>query len=382
MCSQYAPRERDIYAVIDSPASGMPVRAPADRNEARRLKSAHSFHCSVVLGGCGRELIFAIGDVNVPHFRHQGGSKCSLMSSGSVADRYTHLAIQEALRSWIQGMPGFSCRLEVSIENGRTDVLAAGPSFEAALEVQRSKLSSYEAQERTARYLHRASAVDWLYASQDIDAHKAEIAERGWSLRIWWGWAKHECRLGVSYETGIGPDSEVKQIGGPLSEWEVTSAGLDSVHLRTAKEAVCGWQEEERLRIQEEAADEAHREAVKRERNAAARKREAEEQKAARDRLIEQLRQIPEGLEREWPSHWPELKGSPRQVQWAESLRARMVGILRDEIMMKWLDKDRGLPLARWLATQPAAGFWIQNCRYADLIDVLKLHEGLFGRPD
>ena len=172
-------------------------------------KSAHSFHCSVVLGGCGRELIFAIGDVNVPHFRHQGGSKCSLMSSGSVADahpsgdpRSTTVVDPRNARVFLP--------LEVSIENGRYDVLAAGPSFEAALEVERSKLSSYEAQERTARYLHRASAVDWLYASQDIDAHKAEIAERGWSLRIWWGWAKHECRLGVSYETGIGPDSEVK----------------------------------------------------------------------------------------------------------------------------------------------------------------------------
>jgi hypothetical protein len=380
MCSQYASGERDIYAVLGSPDSGIVVRAPEDRNEARRLKSASTFHCSVVLGGCGGELIFAIGDVNIPHFRHQGGSKCSLVSSGSAADRYTHLAIQEALRSWIQGMPGFSCKLEVSIENGRTDVLATGPSFEAALEVQRSQLSSRNAQERTARYLHRASAVDWLYAYQNIDAHKAEIAERGWSLRIWWGWAKQECRLGVSYETGIGPEAEVKQIGGPLSEWELTPAGLDSVHLRTAKESVRAWREAERLRIQEEADDAAHREAVKRQRDAAARKKAGEQQKAARDMLVEQLGRTPQGLEGGWPSHWPELKGSPRQVQWAEGLRAQMVEILREEIMMKWLDEDRGLPVARWLALQSSAGFWIQTCRYADLIDVLKLYENLFGR--
>lgn len=102
MCSEYAPEGRDIYTVVGSPGSRAPMRAPADRSDARRLKGANTFFCSTALGGCGGELTFAIGDVNVPHFRHQAGSKCSLMLSGSLADRYTHLAIQEALRSWIE----------------------------------------------------------------------------------------------------------------------------------------------------------------------------------------------------------------------------------------------------------------------------------------
>ncbi|WP_307836392.1 competence protein CoiA family protein [Arthrobacter tumbae] len=139
----------------------MSVRAPEARDEARRLKGSNTFYCSSALGGCGGELTFAIGDVNVPHFRHQSGSKCALMPSDTLGDRYTHLAIQEALRTWIENMPGFRCQLEVSIESGRTDVLASGPSFEVALEVQRSQISARHVEERTARYSQRASTVHW-----------------------------------------------------------------------------------------------------------------------------------------------------------------------------------------------------------------------------
>ncbi|MEV7132109.1 competence protein CoiA family protein [Arthrobacter sp. NPDC093128] len=382
MCSEWSPERRDIYAVLGSPDSRVPVQAPADPKEARRLKGGNSFYCSGALGGCGGELTFAIGDVNVPHFRHQGGSRCSLISSKSLADRYTHLAMQEALRMWIETMPGFSCRLEVFIESGRTDVLVTGPSFEVALEVQRSGLSARDALERTAIYHQRANSVQWLYASREIVAYQAELADRGWSLRIWWGWAKKECRIGVSYESDNETETEVeiKEVGGPLGDWEVTARGLDSAHLRQAKEVVERRRAAERERQQQEAEDARLREAAKKAREAAARKRWAEEQRASQEALLETLKHTPEGLENKWPSSWPQIKGSPRQVTWAESIRARIVGLLREELVEQWLPEARGVPVARWLALQSVAAFWI-HCRFTDTLAVVQMYERRFGSP-
>jgi hypothetical protein len=378
MYSESSSEGRDIYAVIGSPDSRLPIKAPADPKEARRLKGGNSFYCSAALGGCGGELTFAIGDINVPHFRHQTGSRCSLISSKSLADRYTHLAMQEALRSWIETMPGFSCRLEVSIEKGRTDVLVTGPSFEVALEVQRSALSARNALERTAVYSQRVNTVQWLYAFRDIEAYKAELAEQGWSLRIWWGWAKKECRIGVSYESDSDDGVEIKEAGGPLTDWEITGRGLDSAYLRCAKESVARLQAAERERRREEAEEEAAREAAEKARKEAARIRRIAEQRAAQESLLEALKHTPEGLEDSWPSSWPQLKGSPRQVTWAESIRAEAVARLREELVEQWLPEARGVPVARWLALQSAAAFWI-NCRFLDTLAVVKKYEHRFG---
>ncbi|MDE8670784.1 competence protein CoiA family protein [Pseudarthrobacter sp. H3Y2-7] len=380
MSNESFPERRDIYAVLGAPDSRVPVQAPEDRKEARRMKGGNSFYCSTALGGCGGELTFAIGDVNVPHFRHQAGSRCSLISSKSQADRYTHLAMQEALRSWIETMPGFSCRLEVSIENGRTDVLVTGPSFEVALEVQRSALSARNALERTAVYGQRANVVQWLYASKDIEAYKTELADRGWSLRIWWGWAKKECRIGVSYETDNETDVEIKEIGGPLGDWEVTARGLASAHLRKAKEAVERRRAAERERQQQEAEDARLREEAKKAREVEVRKRRIEEQKASRAALLEALKHTPEGLENRWPSSWPQLRGSPSQVAWAESIRARAVALLREELVEEWLPEARGVPVALWLAIQSSASFWI-NCRFKDTLAIVQTYEHQFGSP-
>ncbi|MET3172776.1 UNVERIFIED_ORG: hypothetical protein ABIB52_000604 [Arthrobacter sp. UYCu721] len=344
------------------------------------MKSGNSFYCSEALGGCGGELTFAIGDVNVPHFRHQAGSRCSLISSKSLADRYTHLAMQEALRTWIETMPGFSCRLEVFIESGRTDVLVTGPAFEVALEVQRSGLSARNVLDRTAVYSQRANVVQWLYASRDIEAYKAELADRGWSLRIWWGWARKECRIGVSYESDNETEVEIKEVGGPLGDWEVTARGLDSVHLRHAKASVERRKAAERERRREEAEEEAAREAAEKARNEAARLRRIEEQRAAQESLLEALKHTPEGLEDKWPSSWPQLNGSPRQVTWAESIRARTVALLREELVEEWLPEARGVPVARWLALQTSAAFWI-HCRFMDTLAVVQTYEHQFGSP-
>lgn len=344
------------------------------------MKGDNSFYCSGALGGCGGELTFAIGDVNVPHFRHHAGSRCSLISSKSLADRYTHLAMQEALRTWIETKPGFSCRLEVFIESGRTDVLVTGPSFEVALEVQRSALSARSVMERTAVYSQRANVVQWLYASRDIEAYKAELADRGWSLRIWWGWAKKECRIGVSYESDNETEVEIKEVGGPLTDWEVTAHGLDSAHLRRAKESVELRRAAERERQQQNAEDARLREADKKARELAARKRRMEEQRALQQALLEALKHTPEGLQNKWPSSWPQLKGSPKQVTWAESIRARTVALLREELVEEWLPEARGVPVARWLALQSAAAFWI-HCRFLDTLAVVQKYEHEFGSP-
>jgi hypothetical protein len=378
MHSESSSERRDIYAVLGSTDWRVPVMAPADPMEARRMKGGNAFYCSAALGGCGGELTFAIGDINVPHLRHQTGSRCSFISSKTLGDRYTHLAMQEALRSWIEVTPGFSCRLEAFIENGRTDVLVTGPSVEVALEVQRSALSARNARERTAVYSQRANAVQWLYAFRDIEAYKAELAEQGWSLRIWWGWAKKECRIGVSYETGSDDGVEIKDVGGPLTDWEITARGLDSAHLRHAKESIELRHAAERARRREEAKEAEAREAAEKARKEVARLRHIAEQRAAQKALLEAPKQTPEGLEDKWPSSWPQLKGSPKQVTWAESIRVQTVRLLREELVEQWLPEARGVPVARWLALQSAAAFWI-NCRFLDTLEVVKMYEHQSG---
>lgn len=381
MNSELTSERRDIYAVLGSPDSRFPVEAPADPKEARRLKSGNTFYCSTVLGGCGGELTFAIGDINVPHFRHHAGSRCSFIASKSLRDLYTHLAMQEALRAWIEAMPGFSCRLEVSIKNGRTDVLVAGPSFEVALEVQRSALSASRVLERTVVYGQRADTVQWLYASREIEAYKAELADRGWSLRIWYGWAKKECRIGVSYETDTGTGVDIKEAGGPLTDWNITASGLESAHLRKAKESVESLKAAERQRRREEAEDAAAREAAKKAQKEAALLRRIAEQRAAQASLLRALQHTPEGLENKWPSSWHPLKGSPKQVSWAETIRARAVALLREELVEEWLPEARGVPVARWLALQSSAQFWI-HCRFMDTLAFIQSYEHQFGSPE
>ncbi|MDQ0863510.1 competence protein CoiA family protein [Arthrobacter globiformis] len=376
MSSGFSPAERDIYAVLDSADSDVPVCAPADRNAARRLKTAHTFHCSTALGGCGTELTFATGDINIPHFRHRAGVRCALMGSGSITDRYTHLAIQNALRDWIIAMPGFTCQLEVSVEDGRTDVLATGPDFEAALEVQRSQLSGTAARDRTSRYRTRAPAVDWLFESTSIDAFKAEMAERGWSLRVWWGWAKQECRIGVSYQSGDETEPEERAIGGALDDWLLTPGGLDSEHLRKAKQAVADRQEALRRRSEDEAAEAAEQAADKRAREAAARRAALAEDLARVRHYEAQLQGYSVGVDNRWPAKWPVLQGTPKQVRWAAGLRAKVVGFLHEELANNWLNAERGYPVAQWLSEQESAKFWIEHLKNVrDVIDLLRVHE-------
>jgi hypothetical protein len=77
--------------------------------------------------------------------------------------------------------------------------------------------------------------VQWLYAFRDIEAYKTELAEQGWSLRIWWGWANMECRIGVSHETDSDDGLEFKEAGGPLTDWEITAHGWTRLTSGTPK---------------------------------------------------------------------------------------------------------------------------------------------------
>lgn len=275
-------------------------------------------------------------------------------------------------------MQGFSCRLEASIETGRTDVLVTGPSFEVALEVQRSALSARNALERTAVYRRRANTVQWLYTSRDTQAYKTELADRGWSLRIWWGWARKECRIGVSYEADSDDGIAIKEAGGPLSDWDISYEGLDSVHLRKAKASVERLKAEERERRLEQAREEAAREAAEKARKEVAQLRRIADQRAAQESLLRALQHTSEGLENKWPSFWPQLTGSPNQVTWAEATRAKAVYLLREELVQDWLPQARGVPVARWLALQSSAAFWI-NCRFNDTFAIVKSYEDQFG---
>jgi hypothetical protein len=102
--------------------------------------------------------------------------------------------------------------------------------------------------------------------------------------------------------------------------------------------------------------------------------------KAAQKVLLEALQHTPEGLEGSWPSSWPRLKGSAKQVTWADSIRARTVGLLAEELVMGWLPEVRGVPVVRWLALQTSAAFWI-HCRFLDTLAVVLMYERESGSP-
>ena len=128
----------------------------------------------------------------------------------------------------------------------------------------------------------------------------------------------------------------------------------------------------------EQAREEAAREAAEKARKEAARLRRIADQRAAQESLLRALRHTPEGLENKWPSFWPQLKGSPSQVAWAESVRAKAVHLLREELVREWLPLARGVPVARWLALQSSASFWI-NCRFNDTFAFVQAYEYQFG---
>lgn len=334
------------------------------------MKAASRFYCSSTLGGCGGELTFAVGDVNVPHFRHHSTGGCALLGSGTARDRYTHLAIQEALRDWIETTLGFTCRLEVAIESGRTDLLVSGPTFEVALEVQRSPLPARKARDRTALYGQRADAVQWLFVREDIDAHKTELAEQGWSLRVWWGWREKECRIGVSYRCGDGVVAETKVVGGSLTDWYITTAGLESAHLQFAKESARRRQSLEQDRELQEAAAAAELQAAHEARQASARRRYSLTKRAARQGRRKQLHPLPQSTDGMWPTTWPKLRGSDKQRAWAESIRSELVSDLRWELDQGFLTSAIVRLMARWLALQTSAQFWIDN-KTSEPIDII-----------
>lgn len=93
----------NIYAVTGAADSRVVVTAPSDKHAARTLRSdvkasGMSFFCSVAMGGSGGKLKLAAGDIRLPYFSHQPMAACALTAT-TARDGYTHLAIQEALRT-------------------------------------------------------------------------------------------------------------------------------------------------------------------------------------------------------------------------------------------------------------------------------------------
>lgn len=136
-------RHDSIYAVVGSPESRDVVSASADKHEARRMRSEAQdsgtpFFCSLAVGGCGSELKFAAGDIRIPYFSHAPHAVCAL-SDDAVRDGYTHLAIQEELKRWVEETTSLRCELEVTTldRKGRSDLVVrdADDSHRLGLEI-------------------------------------------------------------------------------------------------------------------------------------------------------------------------------------------------------------------------------------------------------
>ncbi|WP_150109973.1 competence protein CoiA family protein [Crystallibacter crystallopoietes] len=379
MVSQGGDRQIE-FAVAGSPDSELVVKVPESRTAARTIKARYrDFFCAPAAGGCGEPLTFAIGEINVPHFRHKADTRCRLTASAEARDQYTHLAIQTALKQWIDAMPGYSARLEVAIERARTDVFVTGPGFRCCLEVQRSPLDPGEAEARTARYLAGAGAVDWLFEKQNNAAHREILYRRGYSFRVGYRFRDTSCRLGVSYLAWQDGARTEKVTGGPLSDWTITADGLHSKHLEVARAAYA-----ELLR-QEQALEEARRKAEEDERRARAeaqRRREEDARKA---------REAQSALLAAEPVHPPGaggildcrsvLSGSPKQIAWASTIRSSMVAQLKVHAGQPWLDFSEATKVARWMDGHTQARWWIELFSGdRDLEDLFQRYEQIYGR--
>lgn len=237
-------RPDSIFAVIGSSESSDVVVAPTDKDEARRMRSeAHAsgtyFFCSLAIGGCGGKLKLAAGDIRVPYFSHEPQSDCDL---GDVAarDGYTHLAIQEALKRWVEGTTSLLCDLEVTTSDrkGRSDLVIrdAGRSHRLGLEIQLSPLTYDEMQRRTKIYLQGMNHVQWLYGHQENQACYGQVERSGYALLVRIDMTTKECDIGYHAfrdARSIGP---LETTWRPLKDWIVLRNGLYSPSIKSVLE--------------------------------------------------------------------------------------------------------------------------------------------------
>lgn len=233
-------RHDNIYAVLGAPESREVVTAPRDKHAARILRadakeSGTSFFCSVAVGGCGGKVKLAAGDVRLPYFSHASEASCALTYS-SARDGYTHLAIQRALKIWVEGSTSLRCDLEVATADrkGRSDLVVsdAGNSRRLGLEIQLSPLTHAEVLRRSAIYLRAVDHVQWLYGYEDNQACWSEVESSGYALRVRIDMRTLDCDLGYFGFHGAHNIGSYQTTWRPLTDWVVNPDGLFSRSVR------------------------------------------------------------------------------------------------------------------------------------------------------
>lgn len=236
--------QNSIYSVVGSPDSRDVVSAPIDKDEARRIRSEAQergthFFCSLVVGGCGSKLKLAAGDIRVPYFSHATQAVCTLSDAGA-RHGYTHLAIQEAVKRWIEGTTLLRCDLEVTTSDrkGRSDLVIrdAEGSHRLGLEIQLSPLTHAEMQRRTSIYLQGMHHVLWLYGDEENQACRGQVERGGYALRVRIDMATKECDLGYFGFHGARGIGSLQTTWLPLRDWIVRRNGLYSPSIKSVLE--------------------------------------------------------------------------------------------------------------------------------------------------
>ncbi|MGO4856254.1 competence protein CoiA family protein [Arthrobacter sp. 2MCAF14] len=234
-------RHDTIYAVVGSPEARDVVTAPAEKYAARRMRSEAqesrtSFFCSIAVGGCGSKLKLAAGDMRIPYFSHAPQAVCDL-SDATARDGYTHLAIQEELKRWIEGTTSLRCDLEVATSDrkGRSDLVVrdAEDTHRLGLEIQLSPLTHAEMQRRSNIYLKCMNHVQWLYGHEEIQACRSQVERGGYAFRVRIDMETKECDLGYF---GFHGGGSLQTAWRPLRDWIVRRNGLYSPSIKSVLE--------------------------------------------------------------------------------------------------------------------------------------------------
>jgi len=175
------------HAVMDGRDGHRVIALPLAQESALLVKHRHSgrFWCSTAVGGCGAPLWVIAGPIRRPHFRHPLGSADSCVFGRDphrAKAAYTHLAIQRALKAWLDGQ-GHKSRMEHGLKDGgRADPHVVVGEDEQTIEVQLSPMPEAEWVGRDARYRSQVSVVTGLYGPEANARALGEMTERDVAL--------------------------------------------------------------------------------------------------------------------------------------------------------------------------------------------------------
>ncbi|QCB92630.1 competence protein CoiA family protein [Cellulomonas shaoxiangyii] len=240
------------HAVTDGADGTAHVVAPAEREDALRLRIDHQFWCTTQAGGCGQQLELPAGPVRGPYFRHKrGASPCALLSSGrDVGGAYAHLAYQRELMAWLQGQ-GYVPTIEHTLDGaGRADLHVVVNGVEHTLEVQLTDLGSTAWRDRDDRYRGAVDQVTWLFGPAADGAASTQRAREGVTLRI--GRDVQGVRVGVEVD-GV----EIDDSWNALPACRMEAGGVWTPSLDQARERLQERRAAEALRRAEEEAERA-----------------------------------------------------------------------------------------------------------------------------